>query len=52
MKVILDGKEIYDDAEVHQILKNELKFPDYYGGDFAALCDCLTVYVERPVALE
>ena len=28
--------------EIHEVLKRDLEFPDYYGGDLDALWDCLT----------
>ena len=29
-------------SEIHEVLKRDLKFPDYYGGTTDALWDCLT----------
>ena len=38
----VDFSNIEDYREIHQILKESLDFPDYYGGNLDALFDCLT----------
>ncbi len=38
----VDFKGIKHFYEVHQILKRDLDFPDYYGGNLYGLWDCLT----------
>ena len=45
----LDFSEIkyYDD--IHEIIKRELDFPDYYGCNWDAFWDCLTDMAGRPV---
>lgn len=42
MQVILDAEKMKTRREAHEYLKQELDFPDYYGGNLDALYDCLT----------
>ena len=39
-KVDFRNVEYY--IEIHEVLKRDLEFPDYYGGHLDALWDCLT----------
>lgn len=39
---ILDFSKVDYINEVHQIIKDELDFPDYYGMNWDAFWDCLT----------
>lgn len=39
-KVDFSKVEYY--IEIHEVLKHDLDFPDYYGGNLDALWDCLT----------
>ena len=39
-KVDFRNVEYY--IEIHEVLKRDLEFPDYYGGNLDALWDCLT----------
>lgn len=41
-KYRLDFNEINTKEELHQLLKEELNFPDYYGANLDALYDVLT----------
>ena len=41
-KVILDLSYTETKDEVHDLLKREMAFPDYYGKNLDALYDCLT----------
>jgi len=41
--VILDGAEIVSEADVHRVFAEALAFPDWYGNNFDALFDTLTV---------
>lgn len=41
-KYRLDFKGINTKEELHQLLKEELNFPDYYGANLDALYDVLT----------
>lgn len=49
--IILDGKEFTSEKKVHQLLKEKLELPDYYGDNFNALWDCLTGWVELPLKI-
>lgn len=44
----LDFSRVNYLGEVHQILKKELDFPDYYGENEDALWDCLTDMITDP----
>ena len=46
MKYQLDFKDIKNKKELHQYLKQELSFPDYYGSNLDALYDMLTCFEE------
>ena len=41
-QITLDGNILADIAQVHDYLKEMLEFPEYYGKNLDALCDCLT----------
>lgn len=42
MRTLTLHQRDFEEAEqVHAFLARELAFPDYYGGNFAALSDCL-----------
>ena len=38
----VDFREVKHYIEIHEVLKRDLDFPDYYGGNLDALWDCLT----------
>ena len=42
MQVIIDGRNITDKQTLHAYLKEQCKFPDYYGNNLDALYDVLT----------
>lgn len=42
MQVIIDGRTIKDKQTLHAYLKEQCKFPDYYGNNLDALYDVLT----------
>lgn len=42
MQVIIDGRNITDKKMLHAYLKEQCKFPDYYGNNLDALYDVLT----------
>jgi len=42
VKVIIDGKDMTSEQQMHQLLSQELDFPEWYGGNLDALYDCLT----------
>lgn len=41
-QITLDGNILSDAALVHEYLKEQLQFPEYYGKNLDALHDCLT----------
>jgi ribonuclease inhibitor len=41
-QIILDGQALSDAATVHDYLKEQFSFPEYYGNNLDALYDCLT----------
>ena len=41
-QITLDGNILADAALVHDYLKEQLQFPEYYGKNLDALHDCLT----------
>ena len=45
----LDFSKVNYINEVHQIIKDELDFPDYYGMNWDAFWDCLTDMVGDPI---
>jgi len=49
MLVVLDGRKITDKFELHRYLKEQCKFPEYYGNNLDALYDVLT---DREESLE
>ena len=38
----VDFSKVEHFIEIHEVLKRDLDFPDYYGGNLDALFDCLT----------
>lgn len=42
MQIEIDFSEVKSLDDMHQLLKNELGFPDFYGKNVNALIDCLT----------
>ena len=38
----VDFSEVQHFIDIHEVLKRDLDFPDYYGGHLDALWDCLT----------
>lgn len=50
-RVILNGEEFSSTAELHELLKQKLELPDFYGANLDALWDCLTGQIELPLEL-
>ncbi|MED5015851.1 barstar family protein [Paenibacillus chibensis] len=50
-EIILDGGKIDNKEQLHAFLKEELKLPDYYGGNLDALWDALTGYASMPLMI-
>ena len=48
----LDFSKVNHIDDVHQIIKDELDFPDYYGMNWDAFWDCLTDMVSDPIHIE
>ena len=48
----LDFSKVNYINEVHQIIKDELDFPDHYGMNWSAFWDCLTDMVGDPIHIE
>ncbi len=48
----LDFSKVDSIEEVHNVIKAELDFPDYYGKNMDALWDCLTDMVGDPIHIE
>ncbi|MBO5178648.1 MAG: barstar family protein [Lachnospiraceae bacterium] len=42
MVVVIDGRKMTDKATLHTYLKEQCKFPEYYGNNLDALYDVLT----------
>lgn len=42
MLVVLDGRKMTDKITLHNYLKEQCKFPEYYGNNLDALYDVLT----------
>ena len=51
-KVEIQGNEINNEDELHEFLKKQLEFPDYYGENLSALWDCLTDLLPEEVTIE
>jgi ribonuclease inhibitor len=51
MEVILDGRKMTDKFTLHQYVKEQCKFPEYYGNNFDALYDCLTDLEEIEISI-
>ena len=49
--VFLDGKDLTSEEKAHQILKEKLELPDYYGENLNALWDCLTGWINLPLKI-
>ena len=48
----VDFSDVKHFIEIHEVLKRDLEFPDYYGGHLDALWDCLTDMIGRPIHIE
>ena len=48
-KHTIDFSDVKNFLEMHFIIKEALNFPDYYGGNWSALWDCLTDMYGEPI---
>ena len=51
-KYTVDFSNVKYYIEIHEVLKRDLDFPDYYGGNTDALWDCLTDMLGDPSYIE
>ncbi|UED71786.1 barstar family protein [Brevibacillus sp. HD3.3A] len=49
--VIIDVSTVKTSLELHQLLKRQLSFPDFYGNNWDAFWDAITGLVELPKRL-
>ena len=49
---VIDFSNMKTHWEIHQIIKEGLDFPDYYGCNWDAFWDCLTDMLGRPIHIE
>jgi RNAse (barnase) inhibitor barstar len=49
---ILDFSKVEHYLDIHNVIKKELDFPDYYGCNWDAFWDCLTDMLGRPIHIE
>ena len=42
IKLVLNGKEISSEQQIHRLLADALDFPTWYGENLDALFDCIT----------
>lgn len=50
-KILIDGRDFENIEVLHDVLKDKLDFPNYYGRNLDALWDCLTGWVDLPLTL-
>lgn len=48
---MIDGRDFENIEVLHDVLKDKLDFPDYYGRNLDALWDCLTGWMDLPLTL-
>ena len=51
-KYTVDFSKVKYYIEIHEVLKRELDFPDYYGQNWDAFWDCLTDMAGQTVRIE
>lgn len=50
-RVVIDGRTIADESDLHDLLIQVLGFPDYYGRNLDALWDGLTGWAPMPLEI-
>jgi ribonuclease inhibitor len=48
VEIVIDGRSIFAEEDLHKILAQQLDFGPFYGNNLAALEDRLTTDIERP----
>lgn len=48
---MIDGRDFENIEVLHDVLKDKLDFPNYYGRNLDTLWDCLTGWVDLPLTL-
>ncbi len=49
--MILDGRDIHTESDLHRILAEIMDFGPCYGRNLDALWDCLSKDIERPIII-
>ncbi len=50
-KIKIDFKEINNDKEFYEIIREKLDLPEYFGDNLDALWDSITGYIELPIKI-
>ena len=50
-KIKIDFKEINNDKEFYEIVREKLDLPEYFGDNLDALWDSITGYIELPIKI-
>ena len=50
--ITLDFSECNYIYDIHEVIKNNLDFPDYYGRNLSALWDCLDGYTDEDLCIQ
>ena len=51
-RVVIDTSAVCTREALHDVFKQQLELPDYYGKNLDALWDCLTGWVDLPLTVE
>lgn len=50
-KIKIDFKNIDNEKEFYEIIRNKLDLPEYFGDNLDALWDSITGYIELPIKI-
>ena len=50
-EIKIDFKEINNDKEFYEIIREKLDLPEYFGDNLDALWDSITGYIELPIKI-